>query len=85
MTDAPEKPASDSKSLPNDLLDLYDEFTEFRDTCSFFCEAAISLLLRSSDLDRYALEGIASFSAQIKEKACELDDQLKRLTEKPRR
>ncbi len=63
-------------NLSLSLLGLDDELTEFRDSCTFFCDAAIALLRASEQMDRSTLGGMGAYAEQIKQKINELQTQL---------
>lgn len=78
-------PANDDASLSADLLNLYDEFVDFHNNCSFLLDATSTLFLSNTDIDRVSAEGLSSLSWQMKRKAGELKEAFKQLHEKSRR
>lgn len=63
-------------SLDLGLLGLDDELTEFRDNCTFFCDATLALLRSGEQIDRSALGGMGAYAEQIKREINTLQEHL---------
>lgn len=63
------------------LLSLYDDFADFQSSCAFFCDAVIGILSTDTEIDRDTLEGIRSYSDEVKGAASELKGKLKLIHE----
>lgn len=70
--------------LSVELLNLYEEFVELHSNCSFLFDAVSCMLKSNIDIDPVAAEGLSSLSWQMKRKAGELKEELKRLHQKSR-
>jgi len=83
MTDQPST-TSPQGDLPVsvDLLCFYDEFVDFQSQCAFFCDAVTTMLTAQTEFDRATLEGICSFSGNLKGQIATLKEQLKQIQEK---
>ncbi|HTF96685.1 MAG TPA: hypothetical protein VL995_11175 [Cellvibrio sp.] len=59
-------PPSDST---NDLLFLYDEFTEFQSQCTFLCDAVAALTRAGWVMDKWSVNGLHMNATQVKTRA----------------
>lgn len=82
MSSPPQEFVIDNSLLSAELLDFYDEFVDFHNSCSFLLDAATTLFLSNTDIDRVSAEGLSSLAWQMKRKAGELKEAFKLLHEK---
>lgn len=61
-------PSSPSDST-NDLLLLYDEFTEFQSQCTFLCDAVAALTRAGWVMDKWSANGLHMNATQVKTRA----------------
>jgi hypothetical protein len=66
-------------SLHMDLVNLYDDFVEFHDTCSFFCDALSTMLTARTEFNQSTLEGIRDFSDYLAHKGAEMKERFRQV------
>lgn len=66
----------------NDLLLLYDEFTEFQSLCMFLCDTVVALTIAELVMDKRSMNGLHMCAVQIKDRAEALEEKLLGLREK---
>ena len=54
------------ETLSQEILALYDDFTQFHDQCSFLCDATASLATRHEALDGYSVQGLGQSTQWLK-------------------
>lgn len=67
------------KAGSKDLLQVYDDFVELCDHCSFMCEAFSCLAAQGSEVDRSTAMGMSYYSHWIKQTMQRLKCNLKTL------
>jgi gamma-glutamylcysteine synthetase len=65
-----------------ELLDLYDDFVEFHDHCSFLCDAIASMVAEDDRFDTCTAMGIKRFCHWVKDRGQNLKNELKCIQEK---
>lgn len=74
--------ATAETSVQMDLLNFYDQFTEFQGNCAFMCDALVSLIEEEHCLEKNTAGGVSSYSQWIKARAQALKIDLKRIHKK---
>ena len=84
MLEFGEKPAqsSQSSSVARELLNLYDNVSEFNDCCAFLWDAFASLAAEEEALDTSTIEGLECLSHWMKQRMVEVKRQIKEIQEK---
>jgi hypothetical protein len=65
-------PAKIPPTLCQDLVQLYDNFAEFTDYCSFLCDTVPGLFSEEFDLDDHTIQGVRRHFSWLKLRAEEL-------------
>lgn len=60
----------------NELLLLYDDFTEFQSQCTFLCDAVVALVMSELVMDKWSVNGLHMNAVQVKRRAESLRDKL---------
>jgi hypothetical protein len=76
-------PSSPSDST-NELLLLYDEFTEFQSQCTFLCDAVVALAIAELPMDKRSVNGLHMCATQVKQRAEVFEEKLVLSREKVR-
>ena len=71
-----------ASSVGDDLLNLYNEVTEFNDLCAFLCDAFASLAAGEEALDTSTIEGLKCLSHWMKQRMAEVKRQIMEIQEK---
>ena len=74
--------ATAERSVQMDLLNFYDQFTEFQGNCAFMCDALVSLIEEENCLAESTAGGVSSYSQWIKRRAQALKGELKIIHDK---
>lgn len=69
-------------SISSELLDYYDQFSEFSDQCAFLCDAYASIAANSETLDSHTARGLEHSTDWLKHRVGALKDSLKQIQEK---
>jgi len=77
----PQKYKSRSKKLKGDLINLYDDLTQFSDQCSFLCDAFAAIPAQDEIIDSATIGGISFYSQWIKIRILEIKLDLKNINE----
>ena len=72
------------ETLSQEILTLYDDFTQFHDQCSFLCDAFASLAVRNEALDGYSAQGLGQCAVWMKFRVREFQERLGKLHDKSR-
>lgn len=75
-------PSRPNLNLTNELLALYDEFTEFQSQCTFLCDAVVALAIAELPMDRRSVNGLHMCATQVKQRAEVLEGKLSGLRER---
>lgn len=81
MSELEPKPNNRASSFAMELLNYYDEFTEFNEDCAFLCDAFAAIAASSENLDRYSINGFERNAFRLKRRAVELKEKLKAIRE----
>ncbi len=68
--------------LSQDLLQLYDEITEFNDYCSFLCDAFSCLVAEEGGMEVSTVQGFSRQSDGMKRQMETLKEKLKKIHQK---
>ncbi len=70
-------PKAEARPVSKQLLDYYDEFTEFSDRCAFLCDAFAAVAAHNESLDEHSVRGLAYSADWLKLRARELKEKLR--------
>jgi hypothetical protein len=73
---------TEQQTLSNDLLDLYDELTDFNDCCAFLWDAFSALAAEEDALDTSTIEGLRSLADWMKQRMNTVKTRLKGIQER---
>jgi len=65
MTDVKQE-TDNQETLSQEILTLYDDFSEFHDQCSFLCDAFASITAQDETLDSYSAQGLGRSACWMK-------------------
>lgn len=65
-----------------DLVNLYDDFVEFHDTCSFFCDAVATMLAARTEFEESTLEGVVDFSNYLKQNGASMKERFRQVQQR---
>jgi hypothetical protein len=82
MSDTEQKSATGASSVRQDILQLYDEFAEFNDRCSFLCDAFAGIVANPEYIDENTIHGFSRYSDWLKHKIVEFKARLKHIHER---
>ena len=63
-------------STTTNLINLYDEFTEFNDYCSFLCDAFACIISQEEVIDEDTIKGLSRCSSWMKQRVKEIKAEL---------
>ena len=69
-------------SMATNMLNTYDEFTEFNDYCSFLCDAFASIVSQEEIIDEDTIRGLRRCSSWMKHRAQEIKAELKEIQQR---
>ena len=82
MSEIKQKSVTEASSLRQDILRLYDEFTEFNDRCSFLCDAFAGIVANHEYIDENTIHGFSRYSDWLKHQISEFKSKLKHIHER---
>ncbi|WP_039918151.1 hypothetical protein [Cellvibrio mixtus] len=62
-------PSPPNQNPTNELLLLYDDFTEFQSQCTFLCDAVVALAMSELVMDKWSVNGLHMNAVQVKQRA----------------
>ena len=83
MFDAKQE-VTEHETLSQEILALYDEFTQFHDQCSFLCDAFASLAAQIDAPDRFSAQGLGQYAEWMKLQIREYQNRLQKIQERSR-
>jgi hypothetical protein len=75
-------PSPPNQNSKNELLLLYDDFTEFQSQCTFLCDAVVALAMSELVMDKWSVNGLHMNAVQVKRRAEVLGEKLSGLRER---
>ena len=77
-------PSPPNQNPTNELLLLYDDFTEFQRQCTFLCDAVTALAMSGLVMDKWSVNGLQIYAGQVKERAEVFGKKLSKLRDPPK-
>ena len=84
MCERKQQSVVDGAEVSKDILQLYDEFTEFYDRCSFLCDAFASIVANHEYVDENTIHGFSRYSNWLKQQIGDFKTKLKHIQESSR-
>jgi len=84
MCNREQQPVVENTEISKDILQLYDELTEFYDRCSFLCDAFASIVANHEYVDENTINGFSCYSNWLKQQVGDIKAKLKHIHESSR-